>query len=63
MIGFGDLTLEGNFQRVVDLAILGDPQMYHGYVDKTGNNIAFDPEGLLSTLPCGRECYYWLFNR
>ena len=25
--------------------------MYHGYIDKTGNNIAFDPEGLLSTLP------------
>ncbi|MEM6319188.1 MAG: heparan-alpha-glucosaminide N-acetyltransferase domain-containing protein [Bacteroidota bacterium] len=51
MIGFGDLTLEGNFQRVVDLAILGDPHMYHGYIDKTGNNIAFDPEGVLSTLP------------
>ncbi len=51
MIGFGDLTLEGNFQRVVDLAVLGDSHMYHGYVDKTGNNIAFDPEGLLSTLP------------
>lgn len=51
MIGLGDLTLEGNFQRIVDLAILGDPHMYHGYVDKTGNNIAFDPEGLLSTLP------------
>ncbi|MEM1122214.1 MAG: heparan-alpha-glucosaminide N-acetyltransferase domain-containing protein [Bacteroidota bacterium] len=51
MIGFGDLTLEGNFQRTVDLVILGDAHMYHGYIDKTGNNIAFDPEGLLSTLP------------
>ena len=51
MMGFGDLTLEGNFQRMVDLAILGDAHMYHGYIDKTGNNIAFDPEGLLSTLP------------
>ena len=47
----GDLTLEGNFQRMVDLAILGDNHMYHGYIDKTGNKIAFDPEGLLSTLP------------
>jgi predicted acyltransferase len=51
MIGFGDLTLEGNFQRIVDLAILGDAHMYHGYIDKTGSKIAFDPEGLLSTLP------------
>lgn len=51
MIGFGDLTLEGNFQRIVDLTILGDAHMYHGYIDKTGNNIAFDPEGLLSTIP------------
>jgi len=51
MIGFGDLTLEGNFQRVVDLAILGDAHMYHGYTANTGSKIAFDPEGLLSTLP------------
>lgn len=51
MIGFGDLSLEGNFQRILDLAILGDAHMYHGYIDKTGNKIAFDPEGILSTLP------------
>ena len=51
MIGFGDLTLEGNFQRIVDLAVLGDAHMYHGYTVSNGEKIAFDPEGLLSTLP------------
>ena len=42
---FGDFTLEGNLARTIDLAVLGDAHMYHG------EGIAFDPEGLWSTLP------------
>ncbi len=45
MIGFGDLTLENNFARIVDLAILGENHIYGGY------GMPFDPEGLLSTIP------------
>lgn len=41
----GDDTIEGNLVRQIDRALLGDDHLYHG------NNIAFDPEGLLSTLP------------
>ncbi len=41
----GDLTLEGNLVRKADLALVGEKHMYHGF------GIAFDPEGLLSTLP------------
>lgn len=43
--GFGDFTMEGYVGRAIDLAILGDAHMYHG------EGIAFDPEGLLSTIP------------
>ena len=45
MIGFGDLTLENNFARAVDLAILGENHVYGGY------GLPFDPEGFLSTIP------------
>ena len=45
MAAFGDLTLEGNFARTLDLWFLGDSHMYHG------EGIAFDPEGILSTIP------------
>jgi predicted acyltransferase len=38
-------SLEGNFARKVDLAILGPGHMYKGF------GIPFDPEGILSTLP------------
>lgn len=38
-------SLEGNFARNVDLAILGPGHMYKGF------GIPFDPEGLLCTLP------------
>ena len=41
----GDYTIEGNLARQVDRLLLGDAHLYHG------DNIAFDPEGLLSTLP------------
>lgn len=42
---FGDLTLEGNAALKLDLWLIGESHMYHG------EGIAFDPEGLLSTLP------------
>ncbi|MFZ2897755.1 MAG: hypothetical protein WA004_03980, partial [Saprospiraceae bacterium] len=42
---FGDYTLEGNFARTADLWLFGPGHLYHG------EGIAFDPEGLLSTLP------------
>lgn len=42
---FGDYTLAGNAARTLDLAVLGASHMYHG------DGIAFDPEGILSTLP------------
>jgi predicted acyltransferase len=41
----GDYTLAGNAQRKLDLLVLGESHMYHG------EGIAFDPEGILSTLP------------
>ena len=41
----GDYTLEGNLGLKLDLAILGPNHLYHG------EGMAFDPEGLLSTLP------------
>jgi predicted acyltransferase len=49
MYAFGDpndpYSLVGNAALKLDLAILGENHMYHG------EGIAFDPEGLLSTLP------------
>ena len=45
MIGFGDLTLENNLVRKVDLWLLGEKHIYGGY------GIPFDPEGLVSTIP------------
>lgn len=41
----GDLTLPGNAALKLDLALLGAPHLYRG------EGIAFDPEGLLGTLP------------
>ena len=45
LAAFGDLTLAGNAPRAIDLAVLGEAHMYKG------EGIAFDPEGILSTLP------------
>lgn len=45
MAGFGDYTLAGNAGRQFDLWLLGEHHLYHG------EGIAFDPEGLLGTLP------------
>lgn len=41
----GDLTMEGNFGTWLDRTVLGEAHMYHG------EGIAFDPEGILSTIP------------
>jgi predicted acyltransferase len=42
---FGDLSLAGNAVLKLDTWLIGESHMYHG------DGIAFDPEGLLSTLP------------
>ena len=46
----GALTLEGNVLSKVDMAIVGDNHMYHGYRYADGTRAAFDPEGLLGGL-------------
>jgi predicted acyltransferase len=52
LAGFGDLTLEGNAARRLDQWMLNDSHLYKGYFSSVLNqNIAFDPEGLLSTIP------------
>jgi len=42
---FGDMTMEGNAGTKLDLMVLGADHLYHG------EGIAFDPEGILSTIP------------
>jgi predicted acyltransferase len=42
---FGDMTLLGNAVLRLDLKLFGAAHLYHG------EGVAFDPEGLLSTLP------------
>ena len=44
-VGDGALTIDGNIIRQFDLAVLGANHMY------TMRGVAFDPEGLLSTIP------------
>lgn len=52
LLVFGDLSLEGNAVLKFDRWLLGEDHMYHGYHSAILNqNIAFDPEGLLSTIP------------
>lgn len=46
----GAFSLEGNFARKVDLAILGEDHMYWGYSNASGESVAFDPEGLFGVL-------------
>ena len=45
MLGFGDLTLQGNAGLKLDRWLMGDDHLYHG------EGVPFDPEGWLSTLP------------
>jgi len=52
LLAFGDLTLEGNAVLKVDRWLIGEGHMYKGYYSEVlKQNIAFDPEGLLSTIP------------
>ncbi|MDO1513423.1 heparan-alpha-glucosaminide N-acetyltransferase domain-containing protein [Maribacter confluentis] len=46
LVVFGDLTLTGNAVLKLDKLLIGPSHMYHG-----NGGVAFDPEGLLSTLP------------
>ena len=46
LVAFGDLTLLGNAVIKLDEFLIGEKHMYHG-----NGGVAFDPEGLLSTLP------------
>jgi len=41
----GDYSMTGNLGHRIDIALLGENHLYHG------EGVAFDPEGLLSTLP------------
>ncbi len=54
--GEAPLSLEGNAVRSLDLWLLGEKHLYSGY------GIAFDPEGLLSTLPAAGTVLfgYWI---
>jgi len=45
LVQWGDLSLAGNAARKLDLWLVGEAHMYRG------EGIAFDPEGLLGTLP------------
>ena len=45
MHAFGDYSLGGSAEIKLDKLILGEAHMYHG------EGVAFDPEGILSTLP------------
>ncbi|MBU1875094.1 hypothetical protein KJ688_15405 [bacterium] len=47
----GGFAIEGTLARRFDLWILGANHVYHGYRDSMGAQIAFDPEGILSTIP------------
>lgn len=45
MGGADPYSLEGNYARTVDIAVLGKSHLYKGF------GMPFDPEGLLSTIP------------
>ena len=45
LYSFGDYSLTGNAELKFDRLLLGEAHLYHG------EGIAFDPEGILSTLP------------
>lgn len=53
---FGDsgdpYSLTGNAARKLDLLVIGENHLYHG------EGIAFDPEGILSTLPALSTCLF-----
>lgn len=46
----GAFSLEGNFGRRLDIAILGEGHVYHGYSNAEGVPVPFDPEGFFGAL-------------
>lgn len=46
----GAFSLEGNFGRRLDIAILGEGHVYHGYSNAEGVPVPFDPEGIFGAL-------------
>jgi len=46
----GPFTLEGNISGKIDIALVGENHVYHGYCNSAGEVVPFDPEGLLGTL-------------
>lgn len=46
----GPFTLEGNILPEIDMALIGENHMYHGYRYADGSVAVFDPEGLLGGL-------------
>ena len=54
--GAGSFALDDNFVRLMDLKTLGEAHLYHV------RNVAFDPEGLLSTLPAAATTMLGFFT-
>ena len=46
----GPFTLEGNISGKIDVALVGDSHVYHGYRNAEGVAVAFDPEGPLGSM-------------
>ena len=51
------LAMTGNLGYKIDMWLMGPNHMYHG------EGVAFDPEGLLSTLPISCQCNFWIYGR
>lgn len=52
----GPFTLEGTISRKIDVALLGDSHVYHGYSFDDGTRAAFDPEGPLGAMTGAASC-------
>lgn len=44
-------SISENIIRKFDIIVIGKSHLYRGFQDQFGNSIAFDPEGILSTIP------------
>lgn len=52
----GPFTLEGTISRKIDVALLGESHVYHGYRFEDGTRAAFDPEGPLGSMTAACTC-------
>lgn len=52
----GPFTLEGCVNRRIDVALLGESHVYHGYSFADGTKAAFDPEGPLGSMTGAASC-------